>query len=333
MAAPGHKYFMQSSLTPQPHHKSFKILWETVFKESAIAGIYPFMFGKVEDFEPIVQAAEQKNLSEPYNWDEYASIFIPKAEELVNKAKEAEKKGGKEEAADFYLRASAVYRISRYPVPRSNLQREAWTKGKDACLRGLRLQSSTSGIQEVQIPHTHALPQEGKIIPAYFQLPASASERSPVPLIVIICGLDAYRTELAFYLPGITGSGAAALILEIPGTGDSPADPSDPTSGDRQWSSMFEWIRKQKEIDDKKIVCWGISTGAAHAVRLAHTHKDCMLGLAAHGGGCHYMFDAEWLEASQYGEYPFDLGSSLAYKFGYGDDFERFKVSFGVQVD
>lgn len=38
-------------------------------------------------------------------------------------------------------RGSAVYRISRFPAPRSEKQRYAWKKGKEACLKGLRYTS------------------------------------------------------------------------------------------------------------------------------------------------------------------------------------------------
>jgi len=76
-------------------------------------------------------------MKEPYDWDAYASVFAPHAEKLVERAQAAEKAGETEKASYLYLRASAVYRISRFPAPRSEKQREAWTKGKAACTKGL----------------------------------------------------------------------------------------------------------------------------------------------------------------------------------------------------
>lgn len=46
---------------------------------------------------------EQKGLKEPYDWDEYARMFFPKAEELAKIAVEAEKAGEKEKASEYYL--------------------------------------------------------------------------------------------------------------------------------------------------------------------------------------------------------------------------------------
>lgn len=79
---------------------------------------------------------KQKNLSEPYNWDEYASSFFPQAELLSQAARRAEEAGKTDDACRLYLRSSAVYRIARFPAPRSEQQRLAWDKGKEVFYRG-----------------------------------------------------------------------------------------------------------------------------------------------------------------------------------------------------
>jgi hypothetical protein len=47
--------------------------------------------------------SSQKGLKEPYDWDEYAQMYFPKAEELLKIAEEAEKAGEKEKASEYYL--------------------------------------------------------------------------------------------------------------------------------------------------------------------------------------------------------------------------------------
>jgi hypothetical protein len=44
-------------------------------------------------------------MKEPYDWDEYAKMYFPKAEELAKIAEEAEKAGEKEKASEYYLYA------------------------------------------------------------------------------------------------------------------------------------------------------------------------------------------------------------------------------------
>jgi pimeloyl-ACP methyl ester carboxylesterase len=174
-------------------------------------------------------------------------------------------------------------------------------------------------IKEVIIPHKHKVEGDGDVVPVNFLLPPDASASNPCPLVLIITGLDGYRTELAVWQEGWRAKGVATLIAEIPGTGDSPAIRTDPLSPDRQWSSVLDWINAQKEVDSKKIIVWGFSTGGYYALRLAHTHHDRLLASISLGGGAHHMFDREWLEHVNKLEYPFDLAGTLSYKWGYPD--------------
>jgi pimeloyl-ACP methyl ester carboxylesterase len=321
MAAPGGQFFIQSKLkTPAAHHESYAQLWETKWKKPAEMGVYPFMFGTAKDFEPIVKELVEKDFKEPYNWDDYAKMYFPKAEELKKIAEQAEKDEEKEKASEYYLRSSAVYRISRFPAPRSEVQRTAWKLGKEVCLKGLSLRPHP--VREIMVPHKHRNGDEGEHIPVYHLVPESDK---PVPTLVIFTGLDGYRTELCVWMEGFRALGIATIVLEIPGTGDCPATASDPTSPDRLYSSLFDWIDTQPALDNKQTAIWAFSTGGYYAMRVAHTHHDRLAGVVALGGGCHYMFKPEWLENVNHLEYPFDLANTLAYKWGYGDDVESFK--------
>ncbi|GIZ48646.1 hypothetical protein CKM354_001169800 [Cercospora kikuchii] len=324
MAASGGKFFIHDALTtPAVHHESFEKLWKTKWEPVSKMGVYPFMFNAHQDFEPIAERLIAEGQKEPYDWDKYAEAFFPKAEELLGIAEEAEKNGEMAKASEYFMRASAVYRISRFPAPRSEQQRHAWQEGKKAAKKGLALRDRPT--QEISIPHTHGLPTEGKEITFYYHLPPGSSPSNPVPLVIILTGLDGYRTELAVWIEGFSHKNIATLILEIPGTGDSPADPSDPTSPDREWSSLFDWIDSRPEIDQTRKALWSFSTGGYYGIRLAHTHHNRLQGVVAHGGGCHHMFSPEWLSHVNHLEYPFDLATTLAYKFGYGDNLEKFK--------
>ncbi|TKA52113.1 hypothetical protein B0A49_11935, partial [Cryomyces minteri] len=323
MAFNGELYIQKKLKTPAVHHESYKQLWETKWKKPCDMGVYPFMFGCTKDFQPVVDELVKRDFKEPYNWDEYAPVYFPKAEELVGEAEKAEKEGHKEKASELYLRASAVYRIARFPAPRSEKQRHAWTEGKKACLKGLSLREHP--VHEVMVPHKHRTEGEGDVIPIYHQLPEGASKENPAPTVLIMTGLDGYRTELVAWAEGWRQKGVGVIIVEIPGTGDSPALPTDPTSPDREWSSLLDWADSQEGIDSKRICVWAFSTGGFYAIRLAHTHPDRLAGVVALGGGTHHMFDKDWLDNVNHLEYPFDLASTLAYKFGYGNDLETFK--------
>jgi dipeptidyl aminopeptidase/acylaminoacyl peptidase len=241
-------------------------------------------------------------LREPYDWEQYSQVFRPVGDGLFEKARAAEEAGHLDEASEYYLRSCTVWFIARFPRPLCESQAYAWKKQKEACIKGIRLGGLP--VEEVNIPHKTAVAGEDTTIPAFFSVPDGASKARPVPVVVGICGLDAWRTELVALAGMLRRQGVAMVVVEVPGTGDSPALPGDPESPDRQWSSVLDWLDEHEAIDSRKVVAWGISTGGYYAMRVAHTHASRLLGVVSHGGGCHHMFDERWLESVDKREYP-----------------------------
>ena len=307
-------------------HESVSALWSVKWRPPCAAGIYPFTDGKVEDFDPIFAELVRISNDDPgilYRPDDYARPFFPVAERLVAQAEGALAKGSTAEARDLFLRAAAVYRIARFPINRSPLGQDAWERGKAAYERGGQLLDPPS--VAVDVPFTHASTSAGDrdvAIPAYLRLPKGTKPADGWPVVLFICGLDAYKTDHTPRTQGHVDRGYATLSFEIPGTGDCPAAPDDPTSPDRLMSSVLDWVAanaSKYQFDQKKIVARGISTGGYYAFRVAHTHADRLFAVVAQGGGCHHMFDAAWIGAQDQMEYPFALAEALAYKFGYRD--------------
>jgi predicted acyl esterase len=143
-------------------------------------------------------------------------------------------------------------------------------------------------------------------IPVTVRLPSNAKPGMKFPTILTIYGLDGHRLEHTMPSSHHVAHGWASVAVEIPGTGDCPADPNDPSAPERLWTSVLEWMREQPWIDSNRIAAWGVSCGGYYAIRLAHTHKDLLLGVVAQGAGCHHMFDPEWLEITRFMEYHFE---------------------------
>ena len=308
------------------HHDSVSALWFQKWRSPCAAGIYPFTDGKVEDFDPIF--AELSKLSNDdvgilYRPDDYAKPFFPVAQQLIAQAEDATSKGRTQEARNLFLRAAAVYRIARFPINRSPLSQEAWEKGKVAYEKGGQLLDPPS--VPIEIPFAHVDTSAGDrdvAIQAYLRLPKGTKPEGGWPILLFICGLDAYKTDHTLRTQEHVDRGYATLSFEIPGTGDCPAAPNDPTSPDRLMSSVIDWAianASKYEFDRKKIIARGISTGGYYAFRIAHTHADRLFAVVAQGGGCHHMFDAAWIHAQNQMEYPYALAEALAYKFGYRD--------------
>ena len=315
------------------HHDSISALWHSKWKTPCAHGIYPFTDGKLEDFEAIFQNLIQLSGDRSeflYQPDEYAKPFLPVGANLQSLAADAEAKGNLEEARQLYLRAAAVYRIARFPINRSKVGQEAWERGKVAYSKGGRLLSPPN--IAIDIPFTRADEGSGDTkvpIQAYLRIPVSESPEKGWPVLLFICGLDAYRTDHTPRTQTHVDRGFATISFEIPGTGDCPAAPNDPASSDRLMSSIFDWLdatAEQHGFDLAKVVARGISTGGYNAMRVAHTHAERLFAVVAQGGGCHHMFDPQWIAASDQMEYPFALSEALAYKFGYrsGDSVDSY---------
>ncbi|OKL63847.1 hypothetical protein UA08_00430 [Talaromyces atroroseus] len=314
-----------------PHKNSIKGLWESKWKAACMKSVYPFHDGAYEDFEPIFERLIAENINDAYA-DEFTNSFLPTAEALEAKAREAAEDGRQEQAAEYYRRAAVVYRISRFPyvspdpkgsVATSLLKRAAFNRQKQVYLKAASTWSPP--IKEVVIPHKYRAGKDGASIPLLVRIPQHADRTNPVPVVLLMTGLDGYRCDNSQRTHELVGRGWATVICEIPGTADCPADPADPESPDRLWNSVLEYIASRPEFNLQKVTAWGLSAGGFYAIRAAATHRDQLLGCVAHGPGTHHFLDEKWLERIDDHEYPFILSTSMAEKFGYKsvEDFKK----------
>ena len=180
---------------------------------------------------------------------------------------------------------------------------EAFEAQKDAYMK------ATSGwvdpMHEEIIPHIAASGADGPTIPVYYRTPSNATAENPIPTVFLLTGLDGYRPDNTQRSHEFLKRGWGCVIAEIPGTADCPADPKDPKSPDRLWTSILAWMGSKKVFDMGNIVAWGLSTGGYYAVRLAHTHQEKFRGSIAQGAGVHHFFDRQWLNRIDDHEYPF----------------------------
>lgn len=322
-----------------PHHDGIEALWETKWKFPCSKGLYPFHDGKYEDFEPIFAHLIENNINDGTSID-YTQSFLPTAHRLIALADAAASTADaltnspahdhhSTLANDLYLRACAVLRISRFPYVFSHpslpagitcpVKYAAHTLQKQTYLRAASRWKEP--ISEVQIPHIHRAVQssDGSAIPAYVRLPAStAEEGTPAPVVILFTGLDGYRPDNTVRTEEIVVKrGWACVIVEIPGTADCPADPSDPLAADRLCDSLLDWMEAVGVFDMSRVVVWGLSCGGYYAIRSAHVQRKRLRGVVAQGAGCHLWFGKEWLERADGHEYPFELTEALAVKFGY----------------
>lgn len=186
----------------------------------------------------------------------------------------------------------------------TSLKRAAFDRQKQVYLKAASVWKPV--LKEETIPHTHASGRDGARIPIYVRLPEEASAASPVPVVLLMTGLDGYRPDNSQRTHEIVNRGWATVIAEIPGTADCPADPADPESADRLWNSVLEYMAQRPEFDMRRVAVWGLSAGGFYAIRASATHRDRFAGCVAHGPGSHHFLGEEWLSRVNDHEYPFE---------------------------
>ncbi|KAF2716996.1 alpha/beta-hydrolase [Polychaeton citri CBS 116435] len=297
-----------------PHLGSIDNLWIKKWKFPCERSLYPFHDGKYEDFAPIFETLIKKGIHDGYT-DEYTTEFLPTCEDLVKRG-DAVAGSDTQAAIDLYLRACAVYRIARFPYINSDLKKEAYDAQKKAFMKAASLFECP--IEDISIPHTAgAVNDEGTEVPLYVRVPKGASKENPCGAVILMCGLDGHRPDNTVRSNEFLARGWASVIVDIPGTADCPADRHDPTSPDRVWTSILDWMQQQGHFDMKKVLCWGLSAGGHNAIRAAHTHADRLIGAVGQGAGTHHFFSRAWLEKAKDHEYPWTALPALREKFGY----------------
>ncbi|KAK7748356.1 hypothetical protein SLS62_008619 [Diatrype stigma] len=337
-----------------PHHDGIAALWETKWKFPCSKAVYPFHDGAYEDFEPVFRGLIERgeDLRDGTS-PAYTRAFLPVAEALERRGDEAvDDDPGK--ASALYLRAACVLRIARFPYicahpgarHRDPDKWDAWERQKRVYMKAARTWDAP--VEEVRIPHVFRQGVDGDSIPAYVRVPAAATAAAATagnqaanggresngsggnkngqdqeqkhPVVVLLTGLDGYRPDNTTRCDEFLARGWATIVVEIPGTADSPADPSDPASGDRVLDSVFAFLDEQPGLDAARVLLWGLSAGGYHAVRAAHTHRARLRGVVAQGAGVHHFLDRDWLARADGHEYPFALTPAFAAKHGYGHD-------------
>jgi hypothetical protein len=294
------------------HEGSISKLWELRWKFPCKLGVYPFHDGKFEDFEPIFASLISQDINDPFS-DHYTTAFLPTARALAKHAQALEATD-KATAKTVYLRANAVYRLARFPYMDTALKKTVFEEQKSTYLRGAALWDVP--ITETIIPHKHAAHGDGHEIPLYLRKPKG---KGPFPTVLLITGLDGHRPDNTERTSEHLARGWATVICDIPGaTADCPANRRDPLSPDRLFSSLLQWIGDEPDLDETKVVAWGLSAGGYYAVRVAHTHARLLRGAIGHGAGTHHYIGREWLEQVHRHEYPFGLERAYVAKYGYG---------------
>jgi len=252
--------------------------------------------------EEVGVALSKLNSTDPDKWAKaFSEAAIPHEQMAVN----SEARGDTKTAMAEYLAAYDYYHIGRFPTINSAPKLEAYASARENFLKASKYFDPP--LERVLIPF-QGREGEGSSIPAYFRRP---SGNAKVPVVVSMGGIDGFKEERD--VGGYLRKGVAALTMDMPGVGESPIKFG--TDSERLFDPVFEWVRARPDLDSSRIAVVGNSFGGYWAAKLAHTHKDQLQAVVAHGGPMHYMFTEESLHV-KHAWYAFELYETSWYAMG-----------------
>ncbi len=222
-------------------------------------------------------------------------------------------RGDRPAARAAYLQAYGFYFLGRFPCPNHPAKLEAYRLERASYLAAGALFDPP--LTRIAVPFAGRA-GEGDEVVFYVRRPTGV-QRPPV--VVMWGGVDAWKEEMTEVSNRLLARGFATVALDNVGTGESPvvAVPD----GDRQFLPVLDWVAAQPDLDGARPAILGRSFGGYWATKLAHVHADRLAAAVSWGGGAHFMFQRDWVEASRHPEsYLMELVETRSRMLGASDD-------------
>ena len=218
-------------------------------------------------------------------------------------------------ACRLYQKASGAFFMGRFPCPNHPAkQRCAQHERETYVLAG---QAGKHPIERIVLPF-NGKAGEGKEVVALLRRPEGI--RTP-PVVLMWGGVDAYKEQMTAASDAFLENGVATLAMDNACTAESPV--KGVPDAERQFLTVIDWITQQADFKGSRVGCLGCSFGGYWATKLAHLIPDRLAGVVNWGGGVHYVFQPEWVEASRYPDsYLMELVETRSMMLGAGNDRE-----------
>ena len=167
-------------------------------------------------------------------------------------------------AGDAFFAAAVMYGGAQWPIFANTSLLQALEKKKAECFAEYAKRADHH-VEVLEIPF------RGQSLAAHLHLPPGYAG-GKLPCLVMIEGMDAFK-ELAIFAAGdrFLRRGFACLVIDGPGQGTSLARdvPFDPATYGELGPVAFDFAVARPEIDDTRIMAWGLSFGSYWATVMA----------------------------------------------------------------
>lgn len=241
-------------------------------------------------------------------WEELGDRVRGEADALLAEGKQGD-------AYALYQKASGIYFMGRFPCPNHPAKARCAAKERETYVLASRAWASP--VERVVIPF-EGKGDEGAEIVALLRRPVGVSKP---PVVVMWGGVDAYKEQMTAASDAFLANGIATVAMDNAGTGESPV--RGVPDAERQFLTVFDWVAAQPDLNGSRVACLGRSFGGYWATKLAHVAREKLVAAVNWGGGAHYMFQPEWIEASRYPDsYLMELVETRSLMLGATNDAE-----------
>jgi pimeloyl-ACP methyl ester carboxylesterase len=240
-------------------------------------------------------------------------VFTDLAQRREQLAKEAEQTDRPVAAREHYFHAALLYATAEWPIWEDCALLVDLDDRKNSCY-GAYARLADHHVERVEIPFGDSY------IPAWFHLPRG-HDGGPVHTVISCGGMDAPK-ELNVNLYGdkFLERGFAVLAFDGPGQGEAPIRgvKFTPTAWIEAGEAILAWCAERPEVDDERIVGFGLSFGSYWMSQIAATQpslRGSAVGLVCHEPGGHMIFEMAspsfkarymWMSGLEHDEAAFD---------------------------
>jgi 2,6-dihydroxypseudooxynicotine hydrolase len=215
------------------------------------------------------------------SWDGWLDAWTTTAEGHLRLAQEAEARNGSRSAGEAYLRAAVCFHFSKF----------VWVLDPELNSRNTR-----SAIAALAAAHARLDPTAERIEAPIGEGTVVANLRrpggeQPVPLVVLIPGLDSTKEEFFRWEDVFLSRGMATISLDGPGQGETGFTIDIRPDYEVAVAAILDAVAGRPELDHDRIGAAGVSLGGYYVVRAA-AFEPRIRALAGISGPFH--FGADW---------------------------------------
>jgi dipeptidyl aminopeptidase/acylaminoacyl peptidase len=193
-------------------------------------------------------------------WDEWLDAWTATAEVHVELARQALEQGHPRTAGEAYVRAAVSYHFSKFVwVLDPALNRRNTEAAVQSLYRAHELLDPTA--ERIEAP----LGDGGGVV-ANLRRPVADA---PVPLVVLIPGLDSTKEEFFHWESVFLDRGMATLSLDGPGQGETGFALNIRPDYEVAVAAILDAVAAHPELDPERIGAVGVSLGGHYVVRAA----------------------------------------------------------------